>query len=216
MNEDTAKLGNIKSNYVLKLIFSFVKEKRKLKTIINNYELQKRIGYNIENYKKCSGILKLKLKNGNAQLYKLDTNILIYEGGYLNGKRNGKGKEYNDYGNLKYEGEYLNGVKNGQIKEYDSYGNLIFEGYYLNGIKNGKCKEYDYGRLVFEGEYLNGEKNGKCKEYRNLIFEGYYLNGMKNGKCKEYDSYSKNLLFEGEYLNGKKMENVKNIIMMEV
>jgi len=39
---------------------------------------------------------------------------------------------------------------------------------------------------------------------------------MKNGKCKEYDSYSKNLLFEGEYLNGKKMENVKNIIMMEV
>ena len=82
MNEHTSKLGNIKSNYVLKLIFSFLKEKKKLKTIINNYELQKRMGYNIDNYKKCSRILKLKLENGNVQLYILDTNILIYEGEY--------------------------------------------------------------------------------------------------------------------------------------
>ena len=136
-----AKLGNIKSNYILKLIFFFLKEKKKLKIIINNNELQGRIGYNIENYKKCSGILILYLENGNVQLYTLDKNILIYEGGYLKSKRSGKGKEYNDLGNLIYEGEYLNGVKNGQAKEYDRLykGNLIFEGYYLNGKKNGKC-----------------------------------------------------------------------------
>ena len=100
MKKHTAKLGNIKSNYVLKIIFSFLKEKKKLKTIIYNYELQKRIGYNIENYKKCSGILKVQLENGNVQLYILDTNILIYEGGYLNNKKNGKGKEYNNNGDL--------------------------------------------------------------------------------------------------------------------
>ena len=74
-----------------KINIFFFKKKKKLKTIINNYELQKRKRYNIENYKKCSGILKLKLENGNVQLYKLDINILIYEGGYLNNKRNGKG-----------------------------------------------------------------------------------------------------------------------------
>ena len=31
---------------------------------------------------------------------------------YLNGKRNGKGKEYNYNGILVFEGEYLNGKKN--------------------------------------------------------------------------------------------------------
>ena len=37
--------------------------------------------------------------------------MLISEGEYLNGKRNGKGKEYYDNGDLKFEGEYLNGVQ---------------------------------------------------------------------------------------------------------
>ena len=36
---------------------------------------------------------------------------LIFEGEYLNGKRNGKGKEYDWYGRLRFEGEYLNGKR---------------------------------------------------------------------------------------------------------
>ena len=35
---------------------------------------------------------------------------------------NGKFKEYNDDGNLKFEGEYLNGKRNGKRKEYYYYG----------------------------------------------------------------------------------------------
>ena len=58
---------------------------------------------------------------------------LIYEGGYLNGKRNGKGKEYYNSGILKYEGEYLNGKWNGKGKEYNKKGELKFEGEYING-----------------------------------------------------------------------------------
>jgi len=34
---------------------------------------------------------------------------------------------------LKFEGEIKNGKKNGKGKEYDSEGNLIFEGIYING-----------------------------------------------------------------------------------
>jgi len=34
---------------------------------------------------------------------------LIFEGEYLNGERNGKGKEYHDNGELFFEGEFLNG-----------------------------------------------------------------------------------------------------------
>ena len=33
---------------------------------------------------------------------------------YLNEKRNGKGKEYNNDGKLEFEGEYLNGKRNGK------------------------------------------------------------------------------------------------------
>ena len=111
---------------------------------------------------------------------------MIFEGKYLNGRRNGKGKEYDILGfDLIYEGGYLNGEKNGKGKEYYSDGNLKYEGEYLNGKKwngkvynnigkiefeikkgNGKGKEYDYeGELIFKGEYLNDERNGKWKEY---------------------------------------------------
>ena len=37
--------------------------------------------------------------------------ILLFEGEYLNGKKNGKGKEYDYYGELVYEGKYLNGER---------------------------------------------------------------------------------------------------------
>ena len=47
----------------------------------------------------------------------------MFEGKYLNGQRNGKGKEHNCYnGNLIFEGEYLNGKRNGKGKEYDDFG----------------------------------------------------------------------------------------------
>ena len=52
---------------------------------------------------------------------------LIFDGEYLNGEKNGKGKEYNDDGKLIFEGEYLNGEKNGKGKEYDRNGKLIFK-----------------------------------------------------------------------------------------
>ena len=54
---------------------------------------------------------------------------LIFEGEYFNGKRFGKGKEYEN-GQLKFEGEYLNWRRwNG--KKYDSEGSRLFEGGYI-------------------------------------------------------------------------------------
>ena len=75
-----------------------------------------------------------------------------FEGEYLNGERNGKGKEYYNNGNLLFEGEYLNNKRfNGN--GYLSNNNIIYK------IKDGKgyTKEYLNGDLLFEGEYLNGE-----------------------------------------------------------
>ena len=63
--------------------------------------------------------------------------ILEYEGKYVNGEKNGEGKEYFNNGSLKFKGEYLNGKRwNG--KGYNKDGIIDFE------IKdgNGKGKEY--------------------------------------------------------------------------
>ena len=44
-----------------------------------------------------------------------------FEGEYLNGERNGKGKEYHYNSELEFEVEYLNGNRNGKGKEYYDY-----------------------------------------------------------------------------------------------
>ena len=102
-----------------------------------------------------NGKVIYELINGNGKVKEYnDNNILIFEGEYLNGLRNGKGKEYN-YKVLVFEGEYLNGRKNGYGKEYFNFlGKLKFEGFFLNDMKKGKGIEYDiFGHKIFEGEY---------------------------------------------------------------
>ena len=108
---------------------------------------------------------------------------MVFEGEYLENKKNGESKEYNyDNDFLRFKGEYLYGhllnttlcdnfskkiytLKNGKgrIIEYDNSGKILFEGEYFNGERNGKGKEYDEdnGELIFEGEYLYGQRKGK-------------------------------------------------------
>ena len=62
-----------------------------------------------------------------------DKNNVIYE------LKNGTGyiKIYNYYGDLKFEGEYLNGERNGKGKEYDIIdGKLEYEGEYKKGKRD--------------------------------------------------------------------------------
>ena len=128
---------------ILKIIFSFINEKKKLNIIINNKKLQNKLEINIKNYKRISKIYKIGERNGKGKEYLKHNDELVFEGEYLNGKRNGKVKEYYYNGQLIFEGEYLNGKRNGIGKEYNNYGELKFEGEYLNGQRNGKGKEYD-------------------------------------------------------------------------
>ena len=126
---------------ILEKILSLVEEKKKLNIIKYNKNYQTKLKININNYKRESGKEIIYEDKGILKEYILGVNHkeLLFEGEYLNDKRNGKGKEY-------------------------IFGNeLIFEGEYLNGKRwNGKGKEYNYnGKLEFEGEYLNGQKNGK-------------------------------------------------------
>ena len=90
-----------------------------------------------------------------------------YIGGLKKNKKNGKGKKYNNKGELIFEGEYLNGKRNGKGKKYYE-GELEFEGEYLNGKRNGKGKEYYGGKLIFEGEYIKKKKMVKEKNTMSI------------------------------------------------
>ena len=98
--------------------------------------------------------------------------------------KNGKGKEYDENGILKFEGEYLNGLKNGKGKVFYVEG----EFHILN--KDIKNDIYLDKKIIFECEYLNGLRNGIGKYYNKngmLLFEIKFLNDKKFGKVKIYD-----------------------------
>ena len=131
----------------------------------------------------------LLYKKWNGKGYDENGNV-IYE--IINGT--GKVIEYDEYGNLKFVGEYLNGEKNGYGKEYEMDNKLIFEGEYSKGKKNGKGKEYNnLNGNKFEGEYLNDKRHGYGKRYYDedlIYFEGEYLNGEEwNGIGVEIEGF---------------------------
>ena len=89
-------LKNIKSLFFVRIVFSFVEEKQKLKIIKINKRLQKTINISIINYKHFKGKYIIYESDEYGKEYNGYDDRLIYEGEYYNCKRNGYGKEY-DY-----------------------------------------------------------------------------------------------------------------------
>ena len=86
---------NIKSIIIFNKILSFLKNHKKLGLIAYNKALQKIWDINIKDFKRESRIYKIAEKNGKGKEFLLNTDKLIFEGEYKNGKRwNGKGKKY--------------------------------------------------------------------------------------------------------------------------
>ena len=216
-------LDNIKSNYFIKILFSFLDDGFKLKLVKYNKSIKEKIEINIKNYQRYSGKYLIYESKEKVKEYKYLNNndVLLYEGEYLNGKRHGKGKEFNSNESLLFEGEYLNGKRNGKGKEYNG-SFLIFECEYLNGKKwngrgydfnkniiyeirngNGLIKEYERNYVLLIDQHdLNGDLPNLKIKYK-LKFEGEYINGSIYANAKEYNKDGK-LIFEGQYLNGKK------------
>ena len=121
-------------------------------------EKEKNIMVMIINY-----YLKVTIKKG-KEYY---NGKLIFEGEYINVKRNGWGKiifwrfifKWKKWiGNIyTHDRKIIHELKKGTglFSEYNYNGDLIFEGQYKEGLKNGKGKDYyTQGQLKFEGENL--------------------------------------------------------------
>ena len=68
---------------------------------------------------------------------------------------------------IKFEGEYLYGLRNGKGREFNFDGELMYEGYLINNQRLGGENEGNEENIEktnseyyikFEGEYLNGGK----------------------------------------------------------
>ena len=123
-------LKNIKSSYFLIIVFSYLDEVTKLKIIKYNKFFQNKFDRNLINYRLYSGRYIIFESKEKGKEYDAENDEKIFEGEYLNGKRNGKGKEYSLNDDIEFEGEYLNGKRNGKGKEYYYKGKLKFEGEY--------------------------------------------------------------------------------------
>ena len=155
-------------------------------------------------------------RNGKGREYDINGKI-IFEGDFINGNRRTK-EYYNkyddaDYYVLEYEGEILEGERNGKGKEYSDYGRkIIFEGEYLRGLRwNGKYKEYDnFNKIISEKEYINGEikEDNEHKPNEKLKNKNEYNDNKTEKVVKEFYEETDKIRFEGIYLDDEKWNGI--------
>ena len=165
-------LEKIKCKFFYNFLSSFINNELSLKIIKYNKFFQNALGINLHNYKLLSGKYVEYETKDTVKIYDMLTNSLLYEGGFLKGKKNGKGKE-------------------SHVFEYD------FEGEFFDGKRHGKGKElsYIYVRDFPYVSYVPGEKfifNGHSELHVDL--EGEFLNGKK-WNIKKYDEDG-NVMYE--------------------
>ena len=127
-------LKRIKSNVIIKKIFLSLKLKVKLKMINYNKSLQRRCSVDINIYKKNAKKYIEKDEKGNNLIFSPKNNFLVYKGGYVNGKKQGFGKEFalckiklDDI--PKYNKQYLKELNIDKLdcnEQFEYYNNITF------------------------------------------------------------------------------------------
>ena len=118
------KIENIRSKFIASHIFSFILKNKELELFSHSKKIQKLFNLTLDDYRKESRRFRIINDDGKGKEYLINTDILLFEGEYKNGKKNGLGIEYSFIGKIIFEGEYENGIKkNG--KGYDYKGNTI-------------------------------------------------------------------------------------------
>jgi len=119
------------------------------------------------------------------------------EENYLNGKREGELKDYEEDGKLTLKGNFVEGRKEGlwvyETPEYLEIGN------YVNDEPDSLWKSYYMpGKIKhFEGRFVAGEPVGIHTGYHpngNKMYSGNYISGMRDGDWQFWDEEGTNSL----------------------
>ncbi|MFK7756182.1 MAG: toxin-antitoxin system YwqK family antitoxin [Flavobacteriales bacterium] len=121
--------------------------------------------------------------------YRLDGSVLS-QGQYVNQKKHGQWKMYNDKGILSGVTEYSNDVQNGINEVYYDNGQLAERLTFADGLEDGSYVEYfKNGKLKGEGTYSNGKLHGDVVSYQSpgkLLYEGKIREGVAVGEWRYY------------------------------
>ena len=137
------------------------------------------------------------------------------------GRTQGSWKWYYENGKLMREENYVNGKRDGELKDYDDEGNLAVQINFVDNRKEGKwlyqSKDYlEYGNYVndeqdsvwvsyympgkikrFTGKFVSGQPEGLHTMYQpngRKLYTGNYVAGMKEGDWRFYDENEYNFL----------------------
>lgn len=125
-------------------------------------------------------------KEGKSQ--EIYTNDDIYDGMFIDNKRNGYGKLYSNNGILKYEGDWINDKIIGKITgfDYNKYGNKIYFGQMEDAKYNGFGIIMNNGNIIQYALYKDNEPISKLDFYdqKDLVVKEYpstlSLDDLKN------------------------------------
>ena len=216
----------------------FTEDGNKFEGIFKNNNLNG-LGRYISNDGNCiEGIFKNYDIISKAKIYSIDdeNKIIKYFGSVRNFKKDGKGMEFSEEYN--YDGDFINGEKEGKGKiNYINYGDL-YEGEFHNDKINGKgfyiwqnkesytgdfidAKMHGYGLYKwpdgsqYEGEYINNikEGNGIYKWKDGRVFKGRFEKGKPHGLG---ELTINGITVECEYRNGKCIDDLNKKIREKI
>ena len=232
--KELISINSIKSEFIIKKIFSNLQEKSELEIIIYSKKYQNILGINLDNFIELSGKYIKGERNGRGReyvLYKkytissLDNNNdkyeytdkLIFSGEYKDGKRNGEGIEYYDSGRKKYVGFYKNGKRNGKGKKYYDKDPYTYEELCEKYLKGSNLSIEDQsGKMLTSSNRTNDNKNDDNKDDDNdldKLLASLNKNNYNENKSevKSYDDLDELLasINKNKYNNNDDKENEK-------
>ncbi len=127
------------------------------------------------------------------------------EGSYIETKKDGLWKYYNDLEILSAEETYVKGSPDGIWKTYYDDGKLLEERPYKNGVKEGVTKQYFMdGKLKSEVNFVKGKNEGFARFYftdgKPMVF-GQFKNDLKTGLWVTFKENG-GKVSEAEYVDG--------------
>lgn len=157
--------------------------------------------------------------NGHGTFYYPNYNIL-YEGNLQNNQFTGNGTKYHVLGFKIYEGEYLLGCQNGKGKFYYEYSEQPqFDGNFFHNHPQGPVKYYDIdGSLIYDGTLIMSRVTGSGKFYQNidnkskLIYDGDFSKGRFEGDGSLHDLATGLPILQGEFENNAIISGIEYLI----
>ncbi|MFH0900456.1 MAG: hypothetical protein V2A73_07490 [Pseudomonadota bacterium] len=119
---------------------------------------------------RMSGIAKGDCKDGKKEGHWVsvdeDTGDVVDEGGFRQGRRVGRWREYLQRSREYFEGEYVDGKRVGEWKYYDASQRLRSLEHYADGRLHGQMIFWsENGTVGWTWSYAHGWRHGECVDY---------------------------------------------------